>query len=223
MLTSYGKGSVGGTVAQSNCPVWITPVGNGETAITVYVDYDGGGTSDIQYSLRELQQQYIYNPNDGDQTGMVIWVTDPSVKLAGAWGEHTTNQGGNATSGATPGLDAGTGIPPQPLFDGGKAASLAVDTDGDGFISPGDTIEYDIRINNISHVPVPDIVVKDNLPADTTYIPGSTQYRVSSSGGVYGSFTTIADAAGPRCLWPVQASPFRHSRWANKLRSCSKS
>ena len=128
---------------------------------------------------------------------MVIWVTNPSVKLAGAWGEHTTNQGGGTTSAATPGLDAGTGIPPQPLFDGGKIASLVVDADGDGFISPGDTIEYDIRINNVSHVPVPDIVVKDNLPADTTYVPGSTQYRVSSGGGVYGSFIAIADAAGP--------------------------
>ena len=128
---------------------------------------------------------------------MVIWVTNPNVKLAGAWGEHTTNQGGDTTSVATPGLDAGTGIPPQPLFDGGKAASLAVDADGDGYISPGDTIEYDIRINNISHVPVPDIVVKDNLPTDTTYVPGSTQYRVSSGGGVYGSFTAIPDAAGP--------------------------
>ncbi|MGZ8964379.1 SdrD B-like domain-containing protein, partial [Methylomagnum sp.] len=205
LLVSYGVGGVTGTVAQSNCPVWITPVGNGETAVTVYVDFNGDGTSDTTYSLKELQQQWIYDSSgssggtsgDGDQTGMAIWVTTPGVKLAGAWGEHTSAKSNLATEIATPGLDAGTGIPPLPSLDGGKSSSLAVDADGNGFISPGDTIEYSILINNISHVAASGIVVVDNLPADTTYVASSTRYRISSNSGTsFGSYINIPDGAG---------------------------
>jgi uncharacterized repeat protein (TIGR01451 family) len=54
-------------------PVWVTTVGNGDTAATVYVDYDADPTTgtmqdasgywcDASYSLRELEQARVYVP-----------------------------------------------------------------------------------------------------------------------------------------------------------------
>ena len=56
-------------------PIWVTPVGNGETPATVYVDYDAdpdtpvdglldpsGAHYDISYDLKELEQQKVYAP-----------------------------------------------------------------------------------------------------------------------------------------------------------------
>ena len=72
--------------AENGNPVWITTVGNGHTLETVYVDYNGdnagpladtnGNRYDVSYSLRELQQQEIRDP-DGDQSGMVVYVLNP--------------------------------------------------------------------------------------------------------------------------------------------------
>ena len=184
------------TVAQrktgANAPVWVTPIGNGETAVTVYADFNGDGTVDAQQNLKELQQWFIYDTNDGDQSGMRVWVTDPAYRLSGAWGEHTTNIAGGTTAAGLPGFDAGTGIPPAPLFDVGKAVSLIDDKDGDGRVSPGDRIEYEILVNNTGRIPVPDVKLVDTLPADVVYVAGSTNYRFGVSGG----YTALTDAGG---------------------------
>ena len=67
---------------QNGNPVWLTTVGNGHTPETIYVDYNGdnagpltdpnGNQYDVSYSLRELQQQKIFDP-DGDQSGMLVY------------------------------------------------------------------------------------------------------------------------------------------------------
>ena len=50
-----------------------------------------------------------------DQTGMLVYTLDTSVKLAVAWGQDPLT----ATAGA-PGLDVGTSVPPMPEFTAGK-------------------------------------------------------------------------------------------------------
>ncbi len=61
------------TSTENGNPIWVTPVGNGETPATVYVDYDAdpatgdltdpsGARYDIAYSLRELEQQKVSAP-----------------------------------------------------------------------------------------------------------------------------------------------------------------
>jgi hypothetical protein len=62
------------TSTENGNPIWVTPVGNGETVTRVYVDYDadpatgpivdGTGVSrcDVFYDLKELQQQKVYAP-----------------------------------------------------------------------------------------------------------------------------------------------------------------
>lgn len=169
-------------------PVWVTTVGNGDNYVTVYVDYNGdnapgtadpnGNYYDASYNVRELDQLKLFDP-DGDQTAMVVYVLDTNVRLAGAWGQDPTV----ATAGA-PGLDVGTGVPPMPLWGNGKDGTLYDDPstpgvvdgdlDGDGVLSPGDVVLYTITINNISRVPVPDFVVRESIPDNTTYVPNST-------------------------------------------------
>ena len=167
-------------------PVWVTPVGNGDTAVTVYVDYDAdpstgpftdpnGSKYDTSVSLKELERAKIYDPNDDNQTGLLAYVLTAGVKLAAAWGQDPLT----ATASA-PGLDVGTGVPPLPLFSVGKNGTLSVDADGDGFVSPGDTILYTIAVNNISRAPVPDLRLTDNIPAGTAYVPGTTTLKIGA-------------------------------------------
>lgn len=182
--------------SENGAPIWVCPVGNGDTRTRVYVDYDGdpltgraadpyGNKYDKSYDLRELQSVQIYDP-DGDQTGMLVYTLDKGVKLAAAWGEDPAT----ATGGA-PGLDMGTGIPPFPDFIMQKTSSLHVDNDGDGYITPNDVLRYDILIENIGRQPVSDLDVSDHLPAVLKYIPGTTRF-VDSDGRV----SAIADLPG---------------------------
>lgn len=164
-------------------PVWVTPIGNGNTPVDVYADFDAdpatgpltdpnGNKYDVKFSLRELDRAKIYDANDRNQTGMLVYTLSPSVKLSAAWGQDPL-----VASAGAPGLDVGTGLPPVPLFDGGKNGTLYQDNDGDGFISPGDILEYKIVVNNISRAPVPDITVIDNLPSELIYVPNTTYFK----------------------------------------------
>jgi uncharacterized repeat protein (TIGR01451 family) len=115
-----------------------------------------------------------------DQTGLLIYTLNSSVKLAVAWGQDPKT----ATAGA-PGLDVGTAVPPMPEFTAGKdgllydsdnnpANGYSGDNDHDGYISPGDEIVWPIAVYNVSRIPVPDVIVTDTIPAHTTYVPQST-------------------------------------------------
>jgi large repetitive protein len=172
---------------QNGNPVWITTVGNGHTPATIYVDYNGdnagvltdpnGNKYDVSYSLRELEQQKIFDP-DGDQSGMLVYSLNPAIKIAAAWAQDP-----NVASTAQPGLDVSTLIPPLREGEGGKKSSLFTDADGDGQVSAGDTLEYDIRGVNSARASIPGpFAVKDNLPSDVTYVAGSTRYRFTIAG-----------------------------------------
>jgi uncharacterized repeat protein (TIGR01451 family) len=153
----------------------------------VYVDYNGdnagsltdpnGNKYDVSYSLRELQQQKIFDP-DGDQSGMLVYSLNPAVRIAAAWGQDPL-----VASGAQPGLDVASLVPPLREGDAGKGSSLSLDSDADGYRSAGDTLEYDIRVVNNARAIIPGpFAVQDTLPGDVTYVPGTTRYRYSSSG-----------------------------------------
>ncbi len=182
---------------QNGNPVWITTSGNGHIQEAVYVDYNGdnsgpltdanGNFYDISYNLRELEQLKIYDP-DGDQTGMLVYTLNPSVRIAAVWGQDPA-----VASVAQPGLDVASLVPPLREGDAGKISSLAVDTDGDGYVSAGDTLEYDIRALSNARATIPGpFGVIDNLPVDTTYVANSTRYRYSV-GGVWQPWVSVAD------------------------------
>ena len=173
-------------LTQNGNPVWVTPVGNGDTAVRVYADFDAdpstgsltdpsGNKYDVFFDLKELERAKIYDTIDRNQTGMLVYVLTANVKLAAAWGQDPTT----ASAGA-PGLDVGTGVPPLPLFSAGKNGTLFTDADGDGFVSPGDTLLYTIAITNISRAPVPNLNLQDTIPAGTAYVPGTTTLKIGS-------------------------------------------
>ena len=183
--------------AENGNPVWVTTVGNGHTPETIYVDYDGdnagpltdpnGNQYDISYSLRELQQQKIFDP-DGDQSGMLVYSLNPLVKIAAAWAQDPT-----VASAGQPGLDVSTLLPPLREGEGGKKSDLSIDADGDGYVSAGDTLEYDIRAVNSARAAIPGpFAVQDALPSDVSYVPGSTRYRYSI-GGNWQAWVSIPD------------------------------
>ena len=180
--------------SENGNPIWVTTVGNGESNVTVYVDYDGDGLGpltdpngfnyDTNYTARELQQLKIYDP-DGDQSSMLVYVLATNVNLAGAWGQDPLT----ATAGA-PGLDVGTSVPPVDVLDASKDLTLVTDADGDGYLGPSERAEYLITVGNTTRAVIPAAVfVIDSLPVDTTYVPGTTEYRVGSNG----LWTAIAD------------------------------
>jgi len=182
-----GRDPTSGTNPNENGnPVWVTPVGNGDTAVPVYVDFDAdrttgaltdpnGGKYDVLLTLKELERAQIYDAGDRDQTGTLVYTLTPGVKIAAAWGQDPAE----ASVGA-PGLDVGTGVPPLPLFAAGKNGTLAVDADGDGYPSPGDVLRYTIAISNVSRAPVPDLLLQETIPPGTTYVSGTTTFENAS-------------------------------------------
>ncbi len=197
--------------AENGNPVWITTAGNGHTPETVYVDYNGdnagsltdpnGNKYDVAYSLRELQQQKLIDP-DGDQSGMLVYVLNVNVKIAAAW-----SQDPSAATAGQPGLDVSTLIPPLREGDASKGSSVAVDADGDGFRSPGDTLEYDIRTINTARTSINGpFTIRDNLPVDLSYVPGSTKYRYSVN-GAWQAWVAVPDD-GSGTVFPLDGPGF---------------
>lgn len=126
---------------------------------------------------------------------MVIYSLDAAVRIAAVWAQDPT-----LASAGQPGLDVASLVPPMREGDAGKKSTIYLDKDGDGFVSAGDTLEYDIRAasNARSAIPGP-FRVRDALPGDVTYVPGTVRYRYTL-GGVWQTWTNVPD--------DVSGSPF---------------
>ena len=151
--------------------------GSTETATGTSTTMSWTSTTSYPWAMGALP----IRPVKFNQTGLLIYTRNPAIKLAVAWGQDPLT----ASAGA-PGLDVGTSVPPMPEFTAGKDGTLYDDpatpglidgdADGDGYISPGDVIVYPITVLNVSRVPVPDVIVRDDVPVDTTYVPNSTYF-----------------------------------------------
>ncbi|MEM8960297.1 MAG: Calx-beta domain-containing protein [Acidobacteriota bacterium] len=62
-----------------------------------------------------------------------------------------------------------------------KTATLVVDLDNDGVVSPGDELLYTLSVESTGNTGVVDAVLRDTIPADTALVLGSVQ---SSQGAV---------------------------------------
>jgi uncharacterized repeat protein (TIGR01451 family) len=133
-----------------------------------------------------------------DQSGMLIYTLDPNTKLAGAWGQDPLTSNASA-----PGLDVGTSVPPMPEISAGKDATLDTDNDDDGYLSPGDVIEYSIMVYNVSRLPVPDVVIYDTIPTGTTYVAGSTYV-----GTTHIDDDTAGDETAPDTTFPLDGNGY---------------
>ena len=181
---------------ENGAPIWV--VANQDT--TLYVDYDGNPDTgaeidahsnkcDKAITVKRLELAKVYNPS-GDQTGMLIYTLDKGAKIAAAWGEDPAK-----ASPGQPGLDLGTGIPPMPEWVMRKSSKLVEDADDDGFMTPGDTIEYTVEFLNVGRQPVSGLTLKDELPADVTYVAGSSAFSSTHRESSNNTSHNIADNA----------------------------
>ncbi|MGB6222342.1 SdrD B-like domain-containing protein [Haloferula sp.] len=192
-------------------PVWVTTAGNGNSVERVYVDYNGdnagllsdpnGNRYDVHFDVRELEQLKLLDP-DGDQSGMLIYTLNASVKIAAVWGQDPT-----LAAGGQPGLDVAALVPPLREGSAGKTSRLGDDVDGDGVVSAGDVLDYRISVVNTARTDIPGpFLVTDQLPADTTYVAGSTRYRFTV-GGAWGDWINVPDDASGTAF-PLDDSGF---------------
>lgn len=61
-----------------------------------------------------------------------------------------------------------------PLLYADKRVELAVDGGSPGIVDPGDTLRYTISVTNTGNVDATGVVLRDGVPANTTYVPDTT-------------------------------------------------
>ena len=168
-----GGGCTSGTCNGS--PVWITAL----EPTTIYVKYNGDVTTgpntapngykyDVAYAVTTFESKRIFDP-DKDQTGLRVFTADGTL-ITGAWGEDPT-----AAGAGNPYLDVGYTIPPLPELVAHKDYGLVIDVDHNGIVDPGDTIEFTITVRNAGAVTLFGAIVSDTVPANSTYVTGTTK------------------------------------------------
>ncbi len=211
-----GRDPTSGTNPTENgSPLWVTPAcdtyiyvdwnndgtadlvdlnGDGDTADTI--DAISEGASNNGMLITQLKSVRFFKPSPRNdpfsQSGARVWSRTasgvggsgtPGCKLALAWGQDPRR-----ASAAAPGLDVGTSVPPLRLLEGTKSMELKTDADSDGVLSPGDTATTVITVKNTGSSTVNNVYVYDaGVPANTTYVPNSTQKDVG------GGWTSIPD------------------------------
>ncbi len=171
-VVGWGPGTDG--LSANGSPVWVTAVEPTE----IYVDYDGDPTTgpltdpnldqyDLLLEIAQFESIRVFDP-DNDQTGMRLYTLDGTL-ITAAWGQDA-----DTAAPGNPFLDMGTTVLPLPIARGEKNASLIIDNDMDGLPDGGDTLEYSIAVINDGLSTLGSVVVFDEVPTNTTYIPGST-------------------------------------------------
>jgi uncharacterized repeat protein (TIGR01451 family) len=183
VLVGWGYGCTDNNCEEkgSKSGVFVAPVSDA----TIYIDYNNDGEIDYERNLTYLHSAILYDPNDDDMSGALIFATKQGsgrngtqVKIAAAWGQNPPGVGMSAKQQRIS-LDLGTLVPPLPTIDVVKRVDLFIDNDCDGKISPGDVLKYTIRISNIGQVDIAAgllTIIDDRLDNQTTYVEGTTDY-----------------------------------------------
>ena len=149
-------------------PVWVMA----SAPTTVFIDFDADPTTgaqvdgfgnqyDTSVTLGSLERAKIFDPNDNDMTGALLYTLDGSL-LAVAWGQDPSN-----SVRTNPYFDAGTIIPGLTTFTFTKEVNKAE-------VSPGDTLDYTLVVSNTSRANIPQVVLEDVLPPYVEYVPNSS-------------------------------------------------
>ena len=158
---------------------FVTPIDD----TTIYVDLDADGTADNfdsdgsgalenpnAYGIDETTSANgIFIPRlgvlrvsdhmDNDLNGALIYSPDLADHLAVAWGQDGC-QAGTGTGY----LDLGYTVLPVTIPVIEKECELAVDADGSGGVSPGDTLVFTITVGNNGFGAMFNVVLTDTLP-----------------------------------------------------------
>lgn len=176
--------------------VTITNSGNKNASGVVFQDTIDGSTTIVAGSLTTSQGLIVSETpiainvgaiqgNGGSAT--ISFEVEISAAVASVSNSGTVLADGGISlptddpSTTTPDDATVTPINLSPLLYITKTDLMAVDIDNNGVVSPGDTIEYIITINNIGNGPAENVRFTDSAPANTTLVPGSVS---STLGGV---------------------------------------
>ncbi len=77
-----------------------------------------------------------------------------------------------------------------PLLNAHKTVAIAVDNTSAGLVDPGDVLRYTIAISNVGGVDATQVALTDQVPANTTYVAGSTQLNGTA-------LADLADGSSP--------------------------
>jgi hypothetical protein len=205
-IVSWGYGTTNPNGDAARSVVFVTPTAQTD----IWVDYDGAGVRDpvkVVDNAAALSSTKLVDPVDQDMTGAIVYTLNeagngPGANIVVAWGQDPARSG----SGDSQALDLGTLVAPLPIVDAGTTARLFNDADGNGYFSPGDTIEYTINIVNSGRVALPAgsfkaLVFTNVAGADlldsTTYIAGSTTYQgVAVADSTTGTLLPLDDDSG---------------------------
>jgi uncharacterized repeat protein (TIGR01451 family) len=69
-----------------------------------------------------------------------------------------------------------------PLLYAEKRAALSVDLGSPGIVDPGDILRYTITVQNAAGISATGVILRDNVPANTTYVENSTLLNGAPSG-----------------------------------------
>jgi uncharacterized repeat protein (TIGR01451 family) len=171
-------------------PIYVTPI---QDNTTIFVDYSPvDGTADATYVLDRIEMQKIYDDSDADNTGHHIWATGP---IAVTWGEDA-----DTASVASPGLDAGYTILPlnktwiDVVLDLEKTADPSIIAD-----AAGQTSVFTLVVSTGAYT-VTDVVATDTLPANWSYVSGSTMITLPDDSTITGT-SADPDTSGQDLIW----------------------
>jgi len=177
--SSWGGDPAGLTASR----VYVTALTT--TTLNVIYDLSITPTQVVTFPITPLEEVDIFDPNDYDMTGAVLYTTD-GVAFAAVWGQDMT------APVAQPSIDVGTGIVPLASMAVQKTITLIDDADGSGDISWGDTLRFEIFTHNNTNLILRDAVISDTLPSTVDYVRQSSTVRSAP----------IPDDTPPRTIFP---------------------
>jgi uncharacterized repeat protein (TIGR01451 family) len=187
---SWAPGSDGNIDNAS--PVWVTPLGDNTVFSVDYSDPTADGTPDEYFALDALQTRRVYDPTDGDNTGMRIQADKPFVAV---WGEDPSLADDET------GLDMGYPVLPldevwlDPVLTLHKTPKVQV-------IPPAGGVATFALHAEAARYPVGSLNVTDTLSLDWTYVPGSAQVTYPN-----GSTQQVEpQIAAQRLSWPLSTA-----------------
>ncbi|MFC1976563.1 hypothetical protein ACFLXQ_09205, partial [Chloroflexota bacterium] len=174
----------GGEPCRNGSPLWVTAV---EDDTRINVDYDNNGTVDESFLMNALEVAMIRDDLDFDQSGTHIWTQD-GQKIAVIWGADGVEAGNSH-----PNLDVGHLVLPlsqrwvDPAYTFEKNASPEI------LPQEGGDVTFGLKATASSFAEIENLVFTDTLPANWTYVGGSTviSYPNGSTGLIEPAISTL--------------------------------
>ena len=117
----------------------------------------------------QLDADFTYGTDLTNVAGATQWFNAQAAHPARTAYTRTVT---NGTVGVVDHEDAHT-VVIVPLLYADKAAALQVDASSPGIVDAGDVLRYTIRVYNNGTLPITQVLLRDSVPANTTYVADS--------------------------------------------------